>query len=68
MGDVQRQIQELQRKLEAELRRKLAQASAAYAGQNGYRLVIPVGDIFFGESPPDITVPVMRLMETMPNP
>jgi hypothetical protein len=53
--------------LEAELSQKLGQATAAHAGQIGIRLVIPAGDILFEDRPADVTEPVMRLMETMPN-
>ena len=66
-NDSQVQLQALQRRLEGDLLQKLARATAGYAGQNGLRLVIPTGDILFGDRPADITEPVMRLMETMPN-
>jgi len=66
-NDSQLQLQGLQRRLEAELSQKLGQATAAHAGQIGIRLVIPAGDILFEDRPADVTEPVMRLMETMPN-
>ena len=61
------ELQELQRLLERKLIETLVLAAGGYAVENGYQLVIPTGEIIFGNSPPDITQAVIRRMETILN-
>ena len=66
-NQAQMEMQELQKQLEGELIAKLVRATKSYAEENGYRLVIPAGDLLFGDSPPDITAAVIRRMGAMPD-